>query len=343
MQEVAPPEDVPVRKVKKTKKVKRATPTNEALPPVLLGKGGPTIAGWHSVESVHRCMKEYQFQHVRKIRQPQTHTPDALAVGSLFHAFRANWYASRFATDEATVARCLDAMREEVETHKLPISGDAIRRTEELARYYIEHWSKRPAPKPLAAEYELGPAPVQAGDPIFQYRTARLDDVSYYPEAGGQLAIGECKTTGDSVGAAMNQYQLHGQPLLQVLLWNMASQGEALHGPVAGVVVDVIKKPYERSRPDFARQFFPIKPEVMTWYAQSLRFYLKLAASVDWDTEVPRNTSMCTRLIGRMRAACPYRTLCEHGRGGALSYVLEGGTLLTKHVPREGARRMPWE
>lgn len=295
-------------------------------------KGGPSAAGWHAIQDFLRCPKEYQFRHVRKLRKPGLLTPDALAVGVLFHGARAHWFARGFPDPaDSKWQEALNRTFVEVASEQsLPVSLEAERRARHLFEAYSTHWFKMPRPKVVAAEYELGPAPLEKGDPFFLFRTARLDDVSRYPEAGGQLCIGESKTTSVGIKDAVNEYTLHGQTLLQFLLWKMAPQGEAKHGPAAGVLLDVIKKPYGGDKPDFGRVFIPFTDWSLEWYADSMRGYLRAAAAVAEDTEVPRNVSACTRLIGRMRVPCEFRELCRMGKSASGLYVRGDGSSLLK-------------
>ncbi len=306
--------------------------------------GGRSAAGWHSFESVLRCPKEYQLAEVRKIKEPTASTPDHFAVGSLFHAGRARWFRLRFASGPDAETSIEDAVREEAALSKLPISAKAVESALEILRQYCEYWNLRPKPDPVAAEYLLGPSPLQDGDdPGMLFRTARLDDASKYPEAGGLLCLGESKTTSTSIADTVNQYTLHGQPMMQLALWKMAPQGEAMHGKVAGIMLDIIKKPYPKDPAKFGRVFVPVTDHAMKWYVDSMRFYLKQAAAIEWDTDVPRNVFMCTRMAGRARVACEFRDLCSHGRSAALKYVMGAGQSLLDHVPSPGREKMPWE
>lgn len=311
-------------------------------PDVILGKGGVSAAGWHKIESFLRCPKAYQYSQVRGIRTPATQTPDHFAIGIIHHAMRARWFSLRFADDAKTWTQLKLAAQEAAEEQELPVSADAIRKTESMFRLYMNHWLMRPRPDPLAAEYLVGPSPIFEGDPETA-RTARLDDVSRYPEAGGKLCLGESKTTSTSIGDTVNQYTLHGQPLLQALLWKHSPQGEAMHGPIAGIMLDIFKKPYEKQKPDFGRVFVPLNERVLDWYARSMAGYLRAAGKVDWDTEVPRNVQGCTYMAGRMRVTCEFRDLCLHGRSATGSYVLRDGSSLLAHKPEAGKEKMPWE
>jgi hypothetical protein len=317
--------------------------STETKPKVLLGRGGPSEAGWHSIEDFLRCPKEYQFRHIRKIRTPISQVPDHFAQGLMFHAGRARWFALRFATSEKAWMSIKEATEREAEEQKLPVSLKAKQQVQALLTMYVDNYSRRPLPNPIAAEYKLGPAPMKDGDPFQLWRTARLDDVSHYPEAAGKLCIGESKTTSTSINDCLNQYQLHGQPLLQQVLWRNAQQGQAKFGAVAGIMLDIVKKPYGKDRAQFARVFVPVSDWTVKWYVRSMQGYLRAAAAVSWDADAPRNVSACTRLIGRGRIPCEFRDLCQEGGSASSKYVLASGNSLKSHQPDVGMEKMPWE
>ena len=309
-------------------------------PDVILGKGGPSAQGWHKIQSFLQCPKKFQLQEVRKVSEPLASTPDHFAIGIMFHAGRARWFSRRFKNDEETWQSIADAVREAVEELDLPVSHRAEQMALKHLHAYVEHYSLRPLPDPVAAEYLVGPAPVVAGDTRF-LRTARLDDVSRYPEAGGKLCLGESKTTSTSAGDCVNEYTLNGQPLLQLILWKNSPEGEAKYGPVAGIMLDVTKKGYGKERPSFSRVFIDVNEDTLKWYADSLRDYLEVASTVDWDSVVPRNVTACTYLAGRMRVACQFRDLCRHGAAASGKYVLPGGKSLKDKAAWKG-ETPPW-
>lgn len=312
--------------------------------PVPVGGGGATTQGWHKIESFLRCPKEYQLSQVRGIVRPESTTPDYFAIGILVHAMRARWFGSRFSTTPETWESMVKAAHDEMEKAKLPIRPEAERLAMRYMQEYVGHWAVRPKPTPVAAEYLLGPSALVVGDPLSLYRTARLDDVSRYPELGNQLYIGEAKTDGKSVDNCLEQYTLHGQPMLQVLLWKMAPQGEATHGPVAGVMLDIIVKGRDGGRSKFARMPIQVTDHSLEWYTKSMRGYLTAASRVDWNSEVPRNVSACTRAAGAAsHIPCMYRDLCKFGRSAAGQYVLPGGNSLVRWTPTETETTPPWE
>lgn len=321
------------------------TPTEvEPLAPeVLLGGGGASPAGYHQIESFLRCPKEYQFAHVRGLREPQATNPDYFSIGSLFHAGRARWFANKFDCSDASWDSIRDAVQAEALLQKLPVTIGAERKALALLQEFVGHWSKRPRPQPVAAEYLVGPVAIQEGDPFFLWRSARLDDLSRYPEAGGKLCIGESKTTSTSIADTVNQYTLHGQTLMQLATYNAAPNGRALYGPVAGIVLDVTKKPYGTEKAQFGRTFIPVSETALEWFIASMRHHLKQASQVDWDTPVPRNPSACTRQLGRMRAPCPFRDLCQHGKSASVKYVLRDGSSLRTFRPQKGMTVAPWD
>jgi hypothetical protein len=305
--------------------------------------GGASEAGWHSIESMLRCAKEYQFQHVRKLRKPTHETPDHFALGQMFHAGRARWFALNFATDAKAFASMHKAMRQAAEENKLPVSLKAEQAAHFHVAEYVAYYSRLPKPQPIATEYKLGPTPLTPGDGFQMHRTARLDDVSKYPEAGGALCIGESKTTGSAISDVHNQYELAGQTMLQALLWRNDANGAARFGTARGILLDVTKKAYGKGeKPSFGRFFVPITDYQLDWFARNLRGYLRAAAGIDWNAEAPRNVQSCTRLIGRGRVACEYRDLCRFGRDATGQYVMENGQSLLKFKPDDERKVAPW-
>lgn len=311
-------------------------------PKVILGKGGVTSAGWHSVADAFRCLKAYQLAKVRGVRVPSAQTPDHFAVGQLFHAGRARWFAHRFKRDDKTWASVQGAVEGAAVEAELPVSQQAVQNALSYLTQYMDHYSVRPLPNPVAAEYLLGPSPLVNGDPVSLHRTARLDDASYYMEAGGKLCVGESKTTSTSIDDTVKQYELHGQTLLQLALWKMDPKGEAMHGPAAGIMLDVTVKGYKGTRCKFGRVFLPISDHALSWYVAALRQKLQQVAAINWDTRVPHNPAGCTYMAGRSRVDCTFKDLCRHGRSATGQYVLAGGTSMLDKKAWKG-ETPPWE
>lgn len=308
---------------------------------VLLGKGGPSEAGWHMIEALMHCEKEFQYK-LRGITKPMEFTPDHFAVGSIFHAGRARWFASNFSTGPKTWKKIVRACEEEALAQKLPVSFKAGKIALTYLQQYIAHWRLRPKPRPIAAEYLLGPAKLRPSDPLHAFRTAKLDDVGYYPEAANQLCIGESKTTSGSIQDCILQYQLHGQPVLQYMLWKAADQGEKTHGPVAGTILDVTKKGYGGRNCSFRRVFIPFEPRVLEWFADSMVHFLTRKEEIKWNTKVVRRISSCTRMGGRGRVACDYQALCAEGKSASIHYVMQDGSSLLRHKRTEEQWVRPW-
>lgn len=289
---------------------------------------GPSPYGWHAVSDYLRCPKEFQFRHVRKIILPTSETPDNLAVGILLHAAKAEWFARNFSTTEATLAHIRELVRTTSEKQPLPVREQALANALRYWEEYIAHWRVRPRPKPVACELLLGPAPLEKGDSKTLWRTGRLDDVSYYPEAGGHLAIGDLKTTAGTLQDALNEYSLHGQPLLYSILWKRAPQGEAKHGPIRGVVLDILQKGYGGKPSKFARALIPISTFAQRWFSRDLRVSLLAVAGVTPITSAARNITACTRMLGRGRRKCDYHPICSYGRSAGGEYLTADGQRL---------------
>lgn len=304
---------------------------------------GPSIAGWHSISTFLRCPKEYQLSQVRGISVPRTLVPDPLAIGSLFHEGRAHWFQSGFPSDTKYWEKLKSYIEKSADTSNPPMRVDAISRTLSYLSQYIAHWAMRTKPEPVIVEKDVGPAPLKKDDPFFFHRTFRPDDISYYPlEAGPKLCIGELKTTSVGVDDAVNEYTLHGQPMMQWLVWKMAKNGEAKYGPVEHVMLDVVVKGYGKEKCTFARHPIRITNHSLDWYANSMRGYLRAASLVTYDTDVPRNITNCTRLIGRARVPCQFRDLCQFGKSAANRYVDREGHGLSNPKYKEYPVK-PWE
>lgn len=304
---------------------------------------GATEKGWHSIEAFLRCPKEGQYAKIRRIVSPKHQTPDYFAVGQLMHVAKAHWFLNNFRTDAKFHASLLVAVQKAAEQNKLPVTLKAEQTALKYFEEYIAHYSLRERPQVVAAEYLLGPVPLRPDHPLYAFRTARLDDVSFYPEAGGALCLGETKTTSGSVADCIKQYSLHGQIAMQLALWKAAPQGEAMHGPVAGVMLDVIQKGYSGQPCKFGRQLIRLTDRTLLWFSSNLERTLKAAMAMTWDSDARRNIGSCTRMAGRARVPCEYQSLCIHGKSASINYLFEDGKSLLTWKPDDSRKVGPWE
>lgn len=309
--------------------------------PTMWNEGGASGAGYSELEPYLRCPKEYQLAKVRGISHPTSVIPDYFAVGAFVHAGRARWFAAAQGLGSEVWEQIRADITATREGFPLPCNEGAERDALRFIQEYVDHWSVREKPKIVAVEHLLGPSDLLDG--ADSARTARLDDFGFYAEAGGSLAIGECKTTNGSISDVANQYTLHGQPTLQRLLWDAAPQGAATYGQVVGMVLDVIKKGYGGRRCEFSRIFVPHDDRVQLWAKSELARATIAKNAVEWDSEVSRNMTACTRLIGKARVACTFRDLCMHGKTGAAGFVFRDGKRITEWTPDVGQTLPPWE
>jgi hypothetical protein len=302
-----------------------------------VASGGASSHGYHSIAEYLSCPKKYQYGKVRQLKKPVSAVPDYFAVGQLLHAGRAMflyWGSAGTPEVQEAVRRSIVKAAEE---SPLPIRDSAVKQALRYMEEYAEHWSVRPKPRTLATEYLLDA-------PVFAERfTARLDDVSFYSEASGALAIGECKSTSGDISACIEQYKLHPQPIIQQYLWKAAANGEAVHGAVTGTVLDVIQKGWGGAPCKFARVFLQWDQELVKKVALFLAEKAAVARRIGWDDEVDRNFHSCTEMAGTARIACTYRPLCMEGRDAATQFITEDGVYLTAHAPSDEKRKMPWE
>lgn len=310
--------------------------------PKIKPTSGASKQGWHAIVDFLRCPEEYRLRHLNGVHAPIDATPDPLGIGTLTHYALAKWHeAGHPPWSDSLDALVGKWMEEACLAQKLPIRTKAERDARWYAMCYIKHWSGLPKPRMVGVEYELGPAPLHKGDtnPLL-VRTARLDGVGFFPEANGGLVILESKTTSVGIADAVNEYTLHGQPMLQALLWKNAKQGEAMHGPIVGVLLDVIHKRYDKGEdgmrivPSFGRQLIPITPFQLLWFAEVMSLHLREAAMVTKEGPARRNPTACTRLIGRMRKPCDFRNLCQYGSSARSQFVDGEGKTLSEDIVR---------
>lgn len=305
----------------------------------LFSEGGSSGAGYSEIATYLRCPKEYQLQQVRGVVVPRVEEPEYFVIGSIVHAGRQRWLARNCDTGAETWSLIKADVRKVIEEAKLPVGVNVEDTGLRYVAEYVEHYSMRPKPRTIAVEYLLGPVTLFDGEDARYARTARLDDISEYSESGGRLAIGECKTTGASIADCVQEYTLHGQPLLQRILWERAEQGQAVWGPVDCVVLDVVKKGYKGKRCEFQRVVLTLTDFSMSWYRAQLHAAVVASREVKWDSQVERRITSCTRTSGGRRVPCQYRDICQFGEGAALGFRLKDGSML--HESTEGVK--PWE
>lgn len=309
---------------------------------VLLGEGGGTEAGSSATKDLLACWKRYQYKYVRGIIIPQAEQIAPFAVGNIVAAMRREWFAAGFDTSKKVMTRLSRAAQKEAEREKLPINPRDEIFARALMEQYIAYWKVRPYPTPVQVEYKLGPGPLWKGAPFQFYRTARPDDISRYPEAGGALCLADAKTTSGDIGTTIREYELHVQPLQYLALYRLDPQGEKRFGKLAGLVLDVIKKPSQGKKPQFQRAFIEYRDEAVDQFVESMRFHLEAQNKIGWDTPVPRDYA-CTYMAGRARVDCEYKDLCRMGRAAVARYKMNDGSSLKKYKPKPGAEKFPWE
>jgi hypothetical protein len=310
---------------------------------VLIGDSGPTSHGYHAIESFVRCGKEGQLRHIRGIRMPQAETPPHFAIGIIMHAGRKLWFGRGFRTDDAMWQEIKAEAEKECETQKLPVTADSMQKGLRYITEYIEHWSKFPKPRVKAVEHLVGPVAVTSDAPD-ALRTARLDDVAAYAEAGWGNCIGEAKTTSASCNEVVRTYELHGQPLLQHVLYRLdQQQGAALLGPATGTMLDIIHKGYGKEKSKFMRAFVPVTEFAIQWFAKDMAKVVRRANKMTWNTDARRVTTSCMRAISGRAGGCEFKQLCLHGAAATGKYVMgEEGVSLKSWKPTEERKVPPW-
>lgn len=288
---------------------------------------GPSSAGFHKIIDFMRCPQEHKFKHVMGLKKRDSEPSSALLIGVLAHVGRAYWFASQF---KAPIEQCQGAISQHVQQYGLYNATDAEREAQRLIAAYIEHWRSKPLPLCRAVEYDIAPTNMKPGDPLELYRTARFDDLSIYPDALNKLCIGDLKTTSDSISGCVNEYRQNGQFILYNILYKMAKEGQALFGPSAGMMIDVLTKD---KVPKFHRELIIVTSFQEHWFIRSMQGWLKAAQQVTPYTEVPRNVSQCCRSVSRKGTyMCDYHQLCHFGASAVGQYVDKDGKVPDKEL-----------
>ncbi len=305
----------------------------------IFNDGGPSGAGYSEISTYLRCPKEYQLQQIRGLVKPRVEEPEHFVIGSMCHAGRQRWLARNCFVDTETWDLIRADVKKVGEEANLPVGANVEDTALRYITEYVEHYSMRPKPRCIAVEHLLGPTTLFDDEPPEYARTARLDDISEYPEAGMRLCIGELKTTGATIADCISEYTLHGQPMLQKILWDRAPQGAAVWGGVNCVMLDVLVKGRQGKRCEFARVPLDITEHALSWYRRDLHAAVKASREVKFDSQVERRVTSCTRVAGGRRVACQFRDLCQHGKAASLEFRMKDGSMLTDHQ----GEAMPWE
>lgn len=284
------------------------------------------------------CPKEYQYARIRKVREFSPFLSAPLSIGLLLHAARAQWLYDNRKGDlwrERMVAYAKDVEENEKGLH--PASMPIAVQTFEA---YEAFWRVRPPTQVLAVEHELKPRALtpeqQKPGMQWSWRGARLDSIEKHQ---GKVWIGEFKSTSDAPQRVTDIYTLNGQTLLQAALWGKEETEK--FGPLAGILLDVLKKPRGKSKPKaYPRVQMPLSQmeHALKWFRKDFAMWVMQSSMIEWNTGVERRP-VCMRSYG----PCEYRTLCLRGRAGSNRFILEDGTKLAQWQPSPGKEVPPWE
>lgn len=280
------------------------------MTPVRPIPSGPSPLGWHSLETFARCPQEAWYAQRLAPREPPNR--EALVLGTLFHAGRAAWFSDGAVGGPVGDLAWLGPLAErEWPEATAEARASVVQRATSLIRAYIDWWGPTPAPKVVGVEHELGPAPLLRRSPVLF--TTRMDLVARYPTFGGGLWWSEAKTTSLEPSAVVMKYRLHPQVLTGLALWRTAPQGEAAHGPLAGVLLDIVQKGYGGKAPRFSRMPIEVAPSALNWFARWATTQRRAMARMEAGGPVHRNPMSCVRTHGRMHVPCPYLPVCAYG------------------------------
>lgn len=310
---------------------------------------GSSGAGWHHIEPMSRCPKEFQYARIRGVRKHRDSMVSYLAIGILLHAARAQWFY-----DDRQGDLWRKAMkryrRRLLEAGEPEILEEHYQRAFKIFEAYVKYWALRPVTRIHAVEYMITPRWVmdtkadrttnRAAVPEYLKRTARADSIESYDGEDG-VWIGEAKSVYAGGRSRLGEtYSLHGQPLLLAALWG--PKEEKKFGKLNGILLDPMVKGDTRRRPTGAPRIKLHMKDLevaLRWFRRDMVIYLENANLVDWNTQVPRNAGTCMRPTG----PCDFRDLCKLGRAGVIGYETSDGTPLIKWQPAPGQKVPPWE
>jgi len=297
---------------------------------------GASAKGWHELEALPRCPKEYQYSRVRGISpRGAAFLKEPLGIGTLVHVGRAQWLADGYKGDRWREALAL-YLKEYKAQNLPPMMPGALAIAVQCLEKYIEYWSIRPKPEVLAVEYEMKARGLAAVSDSWTWRTSRLDSIVKWQ---GKTWLDECKTTSSSPSRVRDIYMLNGQPLLGCALWT--KEETKRFGPLAGVLLDVIVKPNGKKGPSCSSRIpLPISEmsHALKWFPAVAAEYVHQARMIRWNDGVERRITSCLRPLG----PCPFRALCLRGQRGAGGYVFADGVSLNEWKPEPGKETEPW-
>lgn len=294
---------------------------------------GPSGVGWSQISPLVECPKKYQFSKVRGIERAGLYLTDALSVGSLLHAGRAQWFHD---------GRQGELWRKQITAHAAKMNSEpgpklalgAVDKSLTTFEGYINYWRVRPTTEVLAVEYPIGPRGVTPTSPKENWRTTRLDSIEH---EHGKTWIGEAKSVyAGGASRVTSTYELHGQLLLQASLWG--EEETKKFGPLAGIMLDPMVKGSTEKKPTGAPRTKVLLQSIkhaLQWFRRDFDTWVEQSRLVTWNAKVERRVSAC--------GTCIYKDLCSRGRDGALSYRFKDGTPLINWKPSEGKETPPWE
>lgn len=293
---------------------------------------GASVAGWHAIESAFRCEQEWVFRQ-RGVHALVKGDPSAMHIGILVHAGRAEWFLRGFKS--FPLAPVFEKAAHE---DKLTLTDAVKENATVLVDAYLNHWSKRPLPKPVAVEKTFSARLFDAAGKlgIFGKRTARLDDVSVYPEAMNRLCLGELKTTSGTVAQLVEEYELHGQLGMQHAVFKKSLEGAVKLGEPWGHMLDVVIKKWAKGGgrivgAECQRVPMPMPDWYANYFAENLRRLCSMLAVQDIQAPAIRRLTSCSRPrrdeYGVHHYACEYRKLCRHGKTAGGEYVMGAKSL----------------
>lgn len=276
--------------------------------PIIVGKGGASGEGWSELKDIE-CTQRYSYiKQAAMTRAPnapreKTSHDDAYQCGSFLHAARAKWFELGQGIERSVLEQCFTAGAEECKNQGYECTELNKLEYSLLFTNYANYWARLFKPKPYAVEYYLAYDWGDLSRPL--RRSTRLDDVCYYPDAGG-YCIGEFKTTYTLSGALKFYNEFNPQILLQQLLYKRAeSNGRP---EIKGTMVDI----WDKYKLKGTRQFIALNERRLEhferWLVKMLKFRDELMHSEHINPE--RNFMVCNTFNDAYDSQCSHKERC---------------------------------
>lgn len=251
-----------------------------------------TLRGFSYYQSFTDCQKKFFYSNILQLQPITVSTP--LSIGTGVHAGLASWYMNH---DEKL------AYKAAMEAYDADNNGLVYRdgQVEEIESMTVQllstYFNTYPTEPFQVISCEQPFTIILKGDVIY---TVKLDA---FAVMDGLKYVIENKTTSRTPDQYFPHFELDGQTTGYVL-----AASRHLHEDIAGVIVNLLKKPTAKQPPMAYRDIFRRTSQQLSEYedeivAKDMAIRTRLASAAPWE----KNTKECHR-VGQY--TCQYKPLC---------------------------------